>query len=57
MKDFDGKLFIYDPVETRIKCEFIDISSIYHFSDEHFQELFDELADTDDLELFTKVPI
>jgi len=48
MKDFDGKLFRHKPVETRIKCEFIDLPSIYHFNDEHFQDLFDELADTDD---------
>jgi hypothetical protein len=45
-KNFDGKLFKPKPVETRIKCEFVDLPEVYHFQDENFQDFFTQLSET-----------
>lgn len=44
-------------VESKIKCEFVDLPSIYHFNDPNFEEFIDELATTEQYELFSKKPI
>lgn len=45
------------PVETRIKCEFLDMPSVYHFNDDQFDNLFDSLANTDNILFFEKKAI
>ena len=42
------------PIETRIKCEFLDLPCIYHFMDPDFDPFFDQLANTDNILFFEK---
>ena len=39
-KDFDNKLIEEKPVETRIKCEIIDLPGCYHYMDDEFKQFF-----------------
>ena len=45
------------PVETRIKLEFIDLPGVYHFQDKNFEDFFEALANTSNLDFFKKKPI
>ena len=40
-EDFDGKLLRSKPIESRIKCEFIDMPGVYHYLDDEFLEVFE----------------
>ena len=40
------------PVETRIKCEFLDLPGVYHFLDGEFQEFFGALGETENMDFF-----
>jgi hypothetical protein len=40
------------PVETRIKCEFLDLPGVYHFLDGEFQQIFEALAETGNMAFF-----
>ena len=51
-EDLHERLFRVKPIETRIKCEFIDLPGVYHYLDDEFLELFESLAETDNIELF-----
>lgn len=47
-------LFIETGVEPSIKCEFLDMPSIYHFEDETFTSFYGALADSKNYDLFLK---
>lgn len=40
------------PIETRIKCEFLDLPGVYHQNDGEFHEVFEKLAETEMIEFF-----
>lgn len=40
-KDFKDKLMMEKPVETRIRCEMIDMPGIYHYLDKDFTKFFE----------------
>lgn len=40
-EDFYKTIMDKDQMETRIKCEFIDLPGIYHYLDPDFQSFFD----------------
>jgi len=43
-----------DNMETRIKCEIIDLPGVYHYLDPDFQSFFDMLAITENLDYFNQ---
>eukprot|EP00347_Sterkiella_histriomuscorum_P018629 403344788 len=56
-EDFYQTVMDKDQMETRIKCEFIDLPGIYHYLDSDFQSFFDQLAITNNLDFFNSKAI
>lgn len=44
-------------VESRTKCEFVDIPGVYHYLDKDFEGFYSALAGTEWYDVFTKKPI
>lgn len=51
-KDIEDAIMRPKPIENRIKVEFIDLPGVYHYLDEEFGQVFEELAKTDSIEFF-----
>lgn len=51
-QEFAKTVMDKNALETRIKCEFMDMPGVYHYLDEDFQSFFDELAITEQLDYF-----
>ena len=51
---FKAQILGKNTIETRIKCEILDMPGIYHMQDEDFQQLFESLAETDQSEIFNR---
>eukprot|EP00347_Sterkiella_histriomuscorum_P022786 403337167 len=49
-----SKILQPKPVENRIKCSFLDFTSIFHQTHDKFLDLFSALAETDNPEYFNK---
>jgi hypothetical protein len=57
-EDLYGKILVNNKdAEIKINCEIVDIPSIYHYKHKNFPDLFNQLADTDDYNLFQSRPI
>jgi hypothetical protein len=55
--DFEKKVIDDKAIERRIRCDYIDIPDVYHYTDKNFQEYFDALAGSDNFGFFTLKPI
>lgn len=51
-KDIEDAIMRPKPIENRIKVEFIDLPGVYHYCDDEFGQVFEELAKTDKIEFF-----
>ncbi|CDW71088.1 wd-40 repeat protein [Stylonychia lemnae] len=56
-EDFFKQIMDRENMETRIKCEFIDLPGVYHYLDPDFQSFFDQLAITENLDYFNQKSI
>ncbi|CDW79381.1 UNKNOWN [Stylonychia lemnae] len=53
-QDLKQQILTTGAIESRIKCEILDMPGIYHMKDQHFDSLFEQLSKTDQLDYFNR---